>query len=204
MDARIGRHFLKAGLGFGGSCFQKDIFNLIYLCDSLSLPVVGDYWRQVLAMNEYVKARFATNVIRTLFSTLTNKKIALLGFAFKKDTGDTRESPAITVAQRFIDESASVCVYDPKVPHDMIHSVLDGKATVASSALEACADAHAVVIATEWDEFKAENLDWAEVYRNMKKPAFLFDGRAMLNPAQMHKIGFRIHQVGKGKDVAYY
>jgi len=92
LDSRIGPKFLKASVGFGGSCFQKDILNMVYLCDSLNLPEVAKYWEQVIIMNEHQKKRFVHNILQSLFNTVTGKRIAVLGFAFKKDTGDTRYS----------------------------------------------------------------------------------------------------------------
>ncbi|KDN52494.1 nucleotide sugar dehydrogenase [Tilletiaria anomala UBC 951] len=211
LDARIGPKFLKASVGFGGSCFQKDILNLVYLSDSLGLPQVAAYWKQVITMNEYSKARFAQKVVQTLFSTITNKKIAVLGFAFKKDTGDTRETAAISLCKDFRSENALVSIYDPKVPEAQIWLDLtepgvvdDGQkvkqqVTIAASAIEACKDAEAVVIATEWDEFRT--LDWATVYKSMKKPAFVFDGRSIVDAAALRKIGFQVHSVGKGPEI---
>jgi UDPglucose 6-dehydrogenase len=119
-DSRIGPKFLKASVGFGGSCFQKDILNLVYLSEQLNLPEVAAYWKQVVDLNEYQKKRFVSRVIKTLFNTITNKKIAILGFAFKKDTGDTRESAAITLCKDFIQENAKVRIYDPKVSTEQI------------------------------------------------------------------------------------
>ncbi|CAD6889812.1 unnamed protein product [Tilletia laevis] len=211
LDKRIGPKFLKASVGFGGSCFQKDILNLVYLSHSLGLPEVAEYWEQVITMNEWSKSRFATKVVQTLFSTITMKKIAVLGFAFKKDTGDTRESAAITLCSFFRQENAFLNIYDPKVPTAQIYmdltepgviddsTAIKAQVTVSSSAIEACKNAEAIVIATEWDEFRT--LDWAQVYEGMTKPAFLFDGRGVVDAPALRKIGFKVHQVGRGPEV---
>ncbi|MBP6864786.1 MAG: UDP-glucose 6-dehydrogenase [Candidatus Didemnitutus sp.] len=200
-DSRIGPKFLKASVGFGGSCFQKDILNLTYLCESFGLPEVAAYWHQVVAMNDWQKHRFASRIVRELFNTVADKKIAVLGFAFKKDTNDTRESAAINVCRDLLAEHAKVCVYDPKVPaEEILHDVLgkganDPRLTIAHSAYEACAGAHAVAIVTEWDEFK--QLDYRKIYEAMPKPAFLFDGRNIVDLAALRQIGFRAHGIGK-------
>ncbi|OZJ04596.1 UDP-glucose 6-dehydrogenase [Bifiguratus adelaidae] len=208
-DSRIGPKFLKASVGFGGSCFQKDILNLVYLAEQFHLPEVAAYWRQVVIMNEYQKERFVHRIISTLFNTITNKKIAVLGFAFKKDTGDTRESAAITLIKDFIQEHARVHLYDPKVEHAQIYmdliepGVADSKAqvekhlTICSSAYEACQDADAVVVVTEWDEFKDTHLDYQKIYDSMHKPAFIFDGRLILDAPKLRKMGFKVEVIGK-------
>lgn len=210
-DSRLGSKFLKASVGFGGSCFQKDILNLVYLSQQLNLPEVADYWQQVVIMNEYQKKRFVRKIISTLFNTITNKRIAVLGFAFKKDTGDTRESAAITLIKDFIDENAHVAIYDPKVEHEQIYmdlaepGVVDNRKqleksiSICADAYEACKGADAVVIVTEWDEFKSDELDYQRIYDNMHKPAFLFDGRLLLDAAQIRAIGFKVHIIGKNE-----
>ena len=200
-DSRIGSKFLKASVGFGGSCFQKDILNLVYLCQHFGLPEVSAYWEHVVQMNDYQKHRFAAKIVGTLFNTVADKKIAVLGFAFKKDTNDTRESAAISVVRDLLAEQANVVVYDPKVPAGEIVSDTLGKGnsnprlSVAKSAEEACQGAHAVAILTEWDEFKT--LDYTKIYAGMMKPAFLFDGRNIVDLAKLHAIGFRVSGIGK-------
>ncbi|KAI9363729.1 UDP-glucose/GDP-mannose dehydrogenase family, NAD binding domain-containing protein [Pilaira anomala] len=206
-DTRLGSKFLKASVGFGGSCFQKDILNLVYLSTQLNLPEVAEYWKQVYTMNEYQKNRFVRNIISTLFNTITNKKIAVLGFAFKKDTGDTRESAAITLIKSFMEENARVAIYDPKVESKQIYldlsepGVVDTQEKVkksveiCGSAYEAAKDADALVIVTEWDEFR--HLDYNVIYQNMHKPAFVFDGRLMLDAPKLRDIGFKVHVIGK-------
>ncbi|CAG8788059.1 31760_t:CDS:2 [Gigaspora margarita] len=206
-DSRIGPRFLKASVGFGGSCFQKDILNLVYLSEQLNLPEVAAYWKQVVDLNEYQKKRFVSRIIKTLFNTITNKRIAVLGFAFKKDTGDTRESAAITLCKDFIQENARVNIYDPKVSEQQIFYDLSGpevtydikdlkkRVTVVQSAYEASANADAIVVATEWDEFK--ELDFERIYKSMNKPAFIFDGRLILDAEKLKSVGFRVHTIGR-------
>lgn len=205
MDSRIGPKFLKASVGFGGSCFQKDILNLVYIAKSLGLNAVADYWEQVIIMNDHQKIRFAEKIVSTLFNTVSGKKIAFLGWAFKKDTNDTRESAAIYVADRLIDEQANVCVYDPKVKTQQMYNDLDYLKTrskeenqrflkVVKDPYEACKDAHAVAVLTEWDEFK--DYDWQKIFDNMNKPAFVFDGRMILDKEKMDAIGFKYYVIG--------
>jgi UDPglucose 6-dehydrogenase len=200
-DSRIGPKFLKSSVGFGGSCFQKDILNLTYLCESFGLPEVAAYWNSVVTMNDWQKSRFAGRIVKELFNTVADKKIAVLGFAFKKDTNDTRESAAINICRDLLTEHAKVCVYDPKVPADEIKTDTLGKGvenprlTVAKDAYEACAGAHAIALVTEWDEFKT--LDYAKIFAGMPKPAFLFDGRNIVDLDAVRKIGFRASGIGK-------
>ena len=206
-DSRIGPKFLKSSVGFGGSCFQKDILNLVYLCEHFGLPEVAAYWDQVIIMNDYQKRRFALKIINSLFNTVSGKKIAMLGWAFKKDTNDTRESAAIYVADHLLNDHADIHVYDPRVPEKSMYADLNYLATrsteenaemltVHPDPYDACKDAHAIAIITEWDEFIT--LDWQKIYDNMKKPAFLFDGRNILNHEDLKKIGFKVFAIGKG------
>ncbi len=200
-DSRIGPKFLKASVGFGGSCFQKDILNLVYLCEAFGLPEVARYWESVVAMNDWQKHRFAARIVKSLFGTVADKRIAVLGFAFKKDTNDTRESAAISVCRDLLAEQAKVVVYDPKVPAEEIQADVLGKGksdarfSVARSAYEAAEGAHALAIVTEWDEFKT--LDFGRIFSAMQQPAFIFDGRNILNLARLREIGFRVGGIGK-------
>ncbi len=205
MDSRIGSKFLKASVGFGGSCFQKDILNLVYIAKSYGLNEVADYWEQVIIMNDHQKRRFAKNIIRTLYNTVSGKKIAFLGWAFKKDTNDTRESAAIYVADDLLSEQASIAVFDPKVGEEQIQFDLNYLETrsesenkqgvqVMTNAYDACQNAHAIAVLTEWDEFKTQ--DWQKIYDNMLKPAFIFDGRNILNKEELEKIGFIYQGIG--------
>jgi len=212
-DSRIGPKFLKASVGFGGSCFQKDILNLVYLCRFFNLPEVADYWEQVIKLNDYQKHRFARKIITTLFNTVNGKKIAFLGWAFKKDTNDTRESAAIYVANHLLEDGANIHVYDPKVSEAKIKADLSylweingvtdarifkklAQVFVHTDAQDALKDSHAIAILTEWDEFKS--YDWNNIYENMYKPAFVFDGRNILDSTVLKSIGFQFTGIGKG------
>jgi len=199
VDTRIGPKFLKSSVGFGGSCFQKDILNLVYLCRSFGLPEVAEYWHQVIVMNDWQKARFARNMVSSMFNTVSGTKIAILGFAFKKDTGDTRETPAIDVCKALMEEKAMLGIYDPKVSRDQIYSDLGKdsmeKIQIEDDAYIACAGAHAIAILTEWDAFKS--LDYKRIYDSMQKPAFIFDGRNIINLDELEEIGFTTWAVGK-------
>jgi UDPglucose 6-dehydrogenase len=200
-DSRIGPKFLKASVGFGGSCFQKDILNHVYLCEHFGLPEVAAYWEGVVKMNDWQKRRFASKIVRSLFNTVADKKIAVLGFAFKKDTNDTRESAAISVCRDLLAEQARVIVYDPKVPAAEIKADVLGKGVenprlvIASSAYEAAQGAHAIAVVTEWDEFK--KLDYQRIFTSMEQPAFAFDGRNILDLAKLRAIGFRATGIGR-------
>lgn len=205
-DSRIGAKFLKASVGFGGSCFQKDILNLVYIARSYNLNVVADYWEQVIILNDHQKARFSERIIRTMYNTVNGKKIAFLGWAFKKDTNDTRESAAIYVADHLLDEEAQIFVYDPKVSAEQIYKDLDYLGTrspeenrrllkVVTDPSEVFEDAHAVAVLTEWDEFKS--YDWTAIKEQMKRPSFLFDGRKLLNSDKMKSLGFYYYAIGE-------
>ena len=205
MDSRIGPKFLQVSVGFGGSCFQKDIMNLVYIAKSLGLNEVADYWHQVILMNNYQRDRFAKNIIKTLYSTISGKTIVFLGWAFKKDTNDSRESAAIYIADLLIDEQAKVKVYDPKVTNAQMQSDinhLDSRSEdenknylkTENDPYAALQGAHAVAILTEWDEFK--KYDWQRIYDNMQKPAFVFDGRNILNREVLETIGFVYKGIG--------
>jgi UDPglucose 6-dehydrogenase len=205
-DSRIGPKFLNASVGFGGSCFQKDILNLVYIARTFGLPEVADYWEQVIIMNDYQKNRFAENMISTLYNTVSGKKIVLYGWAFKKDTNDTRESAAIYVANALLEEMAEIVVYDPKVSEKKVFADLDYLNTrtpeenrrlvkVVSDPIQATENAHAIAIMTEWDEFKA--YDWDKIHAQMLKPAFVFDGRRLLDKEVMTAKGFKYYKIGQ-------
>ena len=211
-DSRIGSKFLKASVGFGGSCFQKDILNLVYLCKYYNLNEVAEYWNQVIKINEYQKYRFTRQIIKSLFNTISDKKISLLGWAFKKNTNDTRESAAIYIAYYLIENLAEVHVYDPKVKESQIindiRNLLKQKSFselhiknnlkrihVHTDPYECMFDSHGIAIITEWDEFI--DYDWQRVYKSVKKPAFIFDGRNILNKSNLKNIGFNYKGIGK-------
>nr|KYP60380.1 UDP-glucose 6-dehydrogenase [Cajanus cajan] len=217
-DTRIGPKFLNASVGFGGSCFQKDILNLVYICECNGLPEVAEYWKQVIKINDYQKSRFVNRVVSSMFNTVATKKIAILGFAFKKDTGDTRETPAIDVCKGLLGDKARLSIYDPQVTEDQIQRDLwmnkfdwdhpihlqptspttEKKVSVVWDAYEATKDADGVCILTEWDEFKT--LDYQKVYDNMRKPAFVFDGRNIVDVDKLREIGFIVYSIGKPLD----
>jgi UDPglucose 6-dehydrogenase len=211
-DSRIGPKFLKASVGFGGSCFQKDILNLVYLCRHFNLPEVANYWEQVIILNDYQKYRFAKSIISSLFNTVSGKKICFLGWAFKKDTNDTRESAAIYVADFLLEDGAEVHIYDPKVSKEKVmvdmaylwelngisETRINAKIkqiNVHTGPYEALDQAYAVAVLTEWDEFKT--YDWSVIFDKMYKPAFVFDGRNILDRYQLTQIGFQVKAIGK-------
>ena len=214
-DSRIGPKFLKASVGFGGSCFQKDILNLVYLCQQYGLDEVADYWKGVITINDYQKNRFANRIQQALFNTVNGKKIAFWGWAFKKDTNDTRESAAIYVADQLLSEGAEIVVYDPKVSLARMQMDLQtlleyrgetetdingklAKLYSVDSAAAACTKAHALAVITEWDVFQTQ--DFETIYTQMEKPAFVFDGRKILNHNQLQSIGFTAYEIGKATE----
>ena len=199
-DSRIGQKFLKSSVGFGGSCFQKDILNLVYLCEHFGLPEVANYWQQVVEMNDYQKRRFTARMLDAMFNTVSHKRIAILGYAFKKDTNDIRESAAIYVCRDLLEEQAHLAIYDPKVSAEEIYETLgvspeDSRVQVCSDAYEASASAHAVAVLTEWDEFR--DLDFERILSGMPRPAFLFDGRNILDLDALREIGFEASGIGR-------
>jgi UDPglucose 6-dehydrogenase len=211
MDNRIGSKFLKASVGFGGSCFQKDLLNLVYLCQHFGLPEVAMYWEQVLKINKYQRHRFAKQIIDSLFNTVSGKKIAILGWAFKKDTNDSRESASIYVTHELLQDQAEVHIFDLKVPGEQIKKDLDSLSSslnnfqtstinhnlvfIHNEPYKALEGAHAIAILTEWDEFKTYN--WKRIYNKMHKPAFIFDGRNLLDAKLLTEIGFKLKAIGK-------
>lgn len=213
-DSRIGPKFLKSSVGFGGSCFQKDILNLVYLCEHFGLREVAEYWEQVIRMNDYQKRRFCERMVRTMFNTVSNKQIAIWGFAFKKDTNDTRESAAIYVCRDLLNERAKLKIYDPQVSEEQVRrdlievfsyatgtitdqerALIADHVSVVSSAEEAARGSHAIAVMTEWDAFK--NLNFESILQSMYRPAFVFDGRNLLNHKHLTSLGFEVHAIGK-------
>jgi len=207
-DVRIGSRFLQSSVGFGGSCFQKDILNLVYLCQTYGLQEVADYWEKVVTMNDYQKTRFAKQIVGKMFNSVTGKRIAMLGFAFKKDTGDTRETAAAYVAKNLLEEGATVVVYDPKVTAESMFMelqytlgmteetfpALKQRLLLVGSAAEAVEGAHALTVMTEWDEFTT--YDYGAFFASMVKPAFVFDGRNILDHTALRAIGFDVYGIG--------
>ena len=206
MDSRIGSKFLNASVGFGGSCFQKDILNLVYISKSLGLSEVSEYWHQVIKMNNHQRNRFAKKILKSMYGTVSGKKIAILGWSFKKDTNDSRESSSIYISDNLINEMAQINVFDPQVKESKIYDDLDSLNSrnseinkehidVYDNPYDACKGAHCITILTEWDEFKT--YDWDMIFMAMEKPAFIFDGRNILDKQKLENIGFIYHGIGK-------
>ncbi|HDQ03560.1 MAG TPA: nucleotide sugar dehydrogenase [Deltaproteobacteria bacterium] len=197
MDSRIGSKFLQAGIGFGGSCFKKDIVNLVYLCSYYGLHQVADYWESVIRINEYQQDRFITNILGSMFNTLAGKKICILGFAFKANTGDTRESPAIYITRKLLAERAQVIISDPKALKNAAIDLadIDKNVTYEEDPYRAASGCHAIVVLTDWDLYG--KLDFRLIYKSMAKPAFLFDGRNIIDHNKCFKIGFNVYSIGK-------
>jgi len=197
MDSRIGNKFLNASVGFGGSCFKKDILNLVYIYRHYGLEEGADYWESVVKINEYQKERFTMQMLNSMFNTLCGKRIALFGFAFKANTGDTRESPAICISKRLVNEQAEVVITDPKALKNAQRDLkdLDGKVSYTRDPYEAAVGCHAIAMMTEWDLY--QTLDYDQIYLSMTKPAFIFDGRNILNHQKLFEIGFNVYPIGK-------
>jgi len=197
MDSRIGPKFLKTGPGFGGSCFKKDIMNLVYICESYGLKEVAEYWRQVVVINDYQQQRMVGGIIKAMFNTLANKKVAVFGFAFKANTSDTRESPAIAITRMLAEEHAQIVITDPKALGHVNDDLEEIAAKVATTPdpYKAAKDADAIILLTDWAEYK--DLDYQRLYAGMRKPAFVFDGRNLLDHAALRAIGFEVKAMGK-------
>jgi UDPglucose 6-dehydrogenase len=196
-DSRIGPRFLKASVGFGGSCFRKDILNLVYICRSYGLDEVADYWESVVRINEWQQTRFVRTILANLFNTVAGKRIALFGFAFKADTGDTRESPGIAVARQLVEERAEVVITDPQALDNARQELegLSGAVVFEPDPYRAAEGAHAIAVITEWALYKT--LDYARIFRSMEKPAFVFDGRNILDREALFELGFNVFAIGK-------
>jgi UDPglucose 6-dehydrogenase len=197
MDSRIGDKFLNASIGFGGSCFKKDILNLVYLCRYYDLEDVARYWEGVIKINEYQKERFVLKMLNAMFNTLAGKKVCLFGFAFKANTGDTRESPAKFVAERLLEEKAELVITDPKALDNARKDLegLDGKVSFVEDPYEAACGSDAIAVMTEWDLYAG--LDFERIYSSMAKPAFVFDGRNILDHKGLYEVGFNVFPIGK-------
>jgi UDPglucose 6-dehydrogenase len=196
-DRRIGAHFLRASVGFGGSCFQKDILNLVYLCETSGLSEVARYWQTVVEMNEYQKQRFVRRMVGAMFNTLADKRIAVFGAAFKANTGDTRESPAIQICRELLAECAHVCVTDPQALEGARRDLGDAVPGLSfeRDPYAAARGAHAVALLTDWDEY--DDLDYERIYAGMERPAFIFDGRNRLDAEKLYRIGFNVYSIGR-------
>jgi UDPglucose 6-dehydrogenase len=196
-DSRIGPHFLKASVGFGGSCFKKDILNLVYICQSYGLDEVANYWESVVNINEWQEKRFIRNMLNSMFNTIASKKIALFGFSFKANTGDTRESPAIYVARGLLEEHAQVVISDPKALENAkkeLEDVSEG-VTFEIDPYKAAKGAHSIAVLTEWDIYR--ELDYERIFKSMEQPAFIFDGRNILDHKKLFDVGFNVFAIGK-------
>ncbi len=211
-DSRLGAKFLKAGPGFGGSCFQKDILSLVYLCGHYGLHEVAAYWQQVVSLNTWQQHRISRLVVNRLFGTVSGKRIAVLGFAFKADTNDTRETPAIRICRDLLEEGAQLAIFDPKVSAEQIAAdlgveALDGSGSEgmqgegvwqpAADPFAAVCGADALVLLTEWQQFR--QLDWPALAAVMRQPAWLFDARAVADAAAARAAGLRVWVVGEGE-----
>lgn len=207
MDNRIGSSYLRAGIGFGGSCFQKDVLNLVYLCECLNLKEVADYWYKVIEMNDFQRTRASRRIVKCLHNTVNDKRLAIFGFAFKANTGDTRESSAKYICLQLLDEGAKLRIYDPKVSHEQVRLDLSTHFNKSSHQFDQCVETfenaydcamgcHAIVICTDWNEFL--QCDYSKIFKHMAKPAFIFDGRRLLDATKMRKLGFNIEAVGSG------
>ncbi|MCZ6749886.1 MAG: nucleotide sugar dehydrogenase [SAR324 cluster bacterium] len=201
MDARIGPRFLEAGIGFGGSCFRKDILNLAYICEQYGLTPEAAYWKSVVDMNDHQISRFVSLVVDSQFGTVAGKRIAVFGFAFKPHTNDTRDSPAIAVCRRLLEERASLAVTDPQALDNARRDLegIEGEAVFEPDPYRAAEGAHAIVLITHWPEYR--ELDYRRVYASMQRPAFIFDGRACLDPEELHEIGFNVYPIGSAPRV---
>jgi len=196
-DSRVCSRFLNASVGFGGSCFKKDILNLVYICESYGLHEVDRYWEAVVAMNEYQEQRFVRTIVHEMFNTIVGKRIALFGFAFKANTNDTRESPAIYVAQKLLEERAQVAITDPKaLDNARLHRAMNSEnLEFAGGPYEAACGAHAIAVMTEWELYPS--LDWERIFESMEKPVFVFDERNILDHKALYKLGFNVYPLGR-------
>ena len=214
-DTRIGKKFLESGPGFGGSCFKKDLLNLVYLCRHFGLPEVSRYWEAVVNLNTWHQERIATKVIEKLFGTVDGKKISILGFSFKANTNDTRESPAIKISKILLEEGAHLKINDPKVSKKQISKDLnsiqidleknqaDRNSPESNGSWEYCEDlketfigCDAILIITDWQNYR--NLNWKEICSLMRKPAWIFDTRRIIDPSTIDQLNLNLWQIGKG------
>ena len=196
-DSRIGEKFLNAGPGFGGSCFRKDILNLVYLCEHYQLNEIAAFWEQVVTLNDYQMERFVKRILQAMFNTLVGKKIAVFGFAFKPDTGDTRDSPAIYICKRLLEEKACLRISDPHALDNARKDLdgIDAGVEYLEDPYKAAEGVHGLALVTEWAEYS--KLDYKKIFDKMEKPAFIFDGRNHLDHKALFDIGFNVYSVGK-------
>jgi UDPglucose 6-dehydrogenase len=204
MDQRIGKYFLNSSVGFGGSCFKKDILDLVYLCDYYNLHEVSMYWWAVIEINELQKKRFSKNILHTLYDSIKNKHIAIFGFSFKKNSSDTRETPSISICNYLINEGAILHIYDPKVPRRKIYEELNidesnSHVIVVSDCYKACEKVEAIALLTGWDIFKS--LDYERIFKSMDHPSYIFDGCNVLDKKILEEYGFRVYVLGHYKNI---
>ncbi len=197
MDSRIGSKFLNAGPGFGGSCFRKDILNLVYLCEYYQLNEIGAFWEQVVSLNDFQMERYVKRILQAMFNTLVGKKLAVFGFAFKPDTGDTRDAPAIYICKRLLEEKADLKITDPHALDNARKELkgIEGQVSFIEDPYEAVEGAHGIALITEWSLYA--QLDYQKIFDKMEKPAFIFDGRNQLDHKALYEIGFNVYPVGK-------
>jgi UDPglucose 6-dehydrogenase len=197
MDSRIGPKFLNAGPGFGGSCFRKDILNLVYLCEYYQLNEVASFWEQVVSLNDYQMDRFVKRILQAMFNTLVGKRLAIFGFAFKPDTGDTRDAPAISICKRLLEEKACLNITDPHALDNARKDLqgVEGGLDFIEDPYEAVEGVHGIALITEWSSYK--KLDYQKIFDKMEKPAFIFDGRNLLDHKALYEIGFNVYPIGK-------
>ncbi len=197
MDSRIGAKFLQTSIGFGGSCFRKDILHLAYLCEYYGLPEVSAYWESVVRMNEWQINRFFLNILKQQFNTIAGKTVAVLGFAFKPETGDTRDTPALPLCRKLLSEHARVRIHDPRALENAKDDLrgTSGDFALCDNVYEALAGAHALALVTHWEEYR--HLNFPRIFKNMVQPAFIFDGRNHLDHHGLHEIGFNVFPLGK-------
>ena len=201
-DSRIGKDFLKASVGFGGSCFKKDILNLVYLCKFYGIDEVANYWNQVLKINDYQKKRFANRIEDNLDGSIDKKQVTILGWAFKKNTNDSRESASIEVTYYLLKKGALINIYDPLVNRRLILNDLErlmhsdektenqikmylSRVKIYDEVYKSIQDSYCISILTEWDEFK--ELDWIKISNNLQKPSLIADGRNILDANKVSK-----------------
>jgi UDPglucose 6-dehydrogenase len=197
MDSRIGSKFLNAGPGFGGSCFRKDILNLVYLCEYYQLNEVASFWEQVVSINDYQMDRFVKRILQAMFNSLVGKKLAVFGFAFKPNTGDTRDAPAIYICKQLLEEKACLNITDPHALDNARKDLrgIDAGIDFIDDPYQAVEGVHGIALITEWNQYKT--LDYQKIFDLMEKPAFVFDGRNLLDHKALFEIGFNVYPIGK-------
>ena len=209
MDHRIGQKFLNAGPGFGGSCFKKDISNLIYICNHYVLKEVAEYWESVILINDWQKKRISRIIVEKLYGNLSDKKISIFGFSFKSNTNDTRESPAISICRDLLEEGCRLSIYDPRVTKEQIEMELGINSQIANrkdsfdnrweknmSIYESTLNSDAILLLTDWDEFY--KMDLKKLSENMTIPSWIFDTRNIINSKEAKSLGFNLWKLGNG------